>query len=108
MSHRGDDRFKRRLSVRYLTDFPAHEKQPIAIGSIEEIAGFVCLPVHRLIIHRDNRAGFGLLRISATVRGASSLYHPVRSSVLVGVPDLRFQPYGILGRARDPRRGARP
>ena len=63
--------------------------------------------MHRLIVDSDNRAGIGLLRIGTSVRGTSFLYDRVRPRVLVGLPDLRIRPNGILGSSRDLRRGAR-
>ena len=66
------------------------------------------LPVHRIAVDDDGRAGPGLLRIGATASCGSVLYGAVRPGILVGLSDLRLQPHAILGGAHDFGRGARP
>lgn len=61
----------------------------MAIGSIAEIAGFVCLAMHRPSFDDDDRAGSGLLRIGTTTNCASLLYGAVHPYILVGLSDLR-------------------
>ena len=68
----------------------------------------MCLPVHRIAVDDDGRAGPGLLRIGATANCGSVLYGAVRPCSLVGLSDLCFQPHTIFGRAHDLGRGARP
>ena len=80
----------------------------MAIGGISEIAGSVCLAMHRPIVDYDNRAGSGFLRIGATANCSSLFYGAVRASVLIGLFDLRLEPHAIFGVAHDLGRGTRP
>jgi|SRR5579871_1982657 len=80
----------------------------MATGGISEIAGFMCLAVHRPTFDDDDRAGPGLLRTGTTTNCVSLLYDAVRAGILVGLSNLRLRPRAIVGSAHDLGRDARP